>query len=180
MDHNLLEAEMGHSSEAVLAVGDCWMELPAVEIEGLSRKGRLELEKHTTYLSPRDFASSQYVEVGAVFAAPAAGVGTGYMSHFVVLMQESQGWLPKTSYHIACIGFEKRHRSIAAGHKFLVGFCQYKSSQLYQHHLQCWMILMGTLSTQASVEGGCSHQWYVDCMYSKDVLRACGHSSVRL
>jgi len=66
-----------------------------------------------------------------VFAAGIAGAGTGYKSRSVALVQQTRSWLRKLSYRIVDTVVEEhhRHKSIGAGHKPLVGYCQSKSSQ---------------------------------------------------
>jgi len=95
-----------------------------------------------------------------VFVSAFAETGTGYKSRFVVLVQQNRGWPLKLSCRIVDTAVEERHRhrSIGACHKPLVGYCQYKSSRQYQHHLGRLMKLRGTLSTRAVAEGDYSHQ----------------------
>jgi hypothetical protein len=155
------------------------VEQPAAEVEVHSRWGRLELEKHREYLSDREFASLQFAEAVLAFVAGFAGADIGYNYRFVVLLQGTLGWLPTPSYQLVGTVVEElhRHRLIAAAHRPLVGFCQYKSSRQYRHHSGRWMIKTGILSTQAPVEASYSRRWYVDCTYSKDVLQASDHNT---
>jgi hypothetical protein len=173
---------MEHSSE-VLAVGDWQAELLVVELAEHSPVGRREPEKRIEGLLDQEFASLQSVEFAQVSVAASAEADIGCKVRLVAGVQGCLGWLRKLSYYrtvdTVVEELHTRHRSIADGHKPPVGCCQCKSSQQYQLQLDRWTLSTGTLSRLAFVEEDCIHQWYADCMYSKDVLRAYGHNIVQ-
>jgi hypothetical protein len=143
----------------------------------------MEPEKRIEELLDQEFASLQSVELAQVSVAAPAEADIGCKVRLVAGMQGGLDWLWKLSYY-RTVGtvveeLHTRHRSIADGHKPPVDRYQCKSSQQYQLQLDRWTLSTGTLSRLVFVEGDCIHQWYVDCMYSKDVLRAYGHSIVQ-
>ena len=136
-----MEAEKGHSWVGRV-VADWAVQPSVVSVFGRCLAGRLELERDIGQWLDRDFASLQYVGLEQAFAGASVGVGIDCRTRSVVLGQEMLGLLRKLSCRIVGIAVEelhKRHRSIGAGHKLLVGCCRYRNFrqfQLQQAHYQ--------------------------------------------